>query len=358
VRITFVTPVADVSGGARIIHQYAKALQERGHVVCVISKPQELSFKRRVRSFLSGQGWPPRLAMNETFYDPACYDLRLARPFRPIDPSIAPDADIIIATWWETAEWIEKFPASKGKKVHFVQGYEAFPGMPKDRVDAVLRLPTYKIAVSTWLSEMLKTEFGANRVALVPNAVDTRQFYAEPRAKQTVPTIGLVYSGHPVKDCRTAFRAFGLIKKKHPAARMIMFGKSSPRASLPIPRGSKFILLPPQEQIREIYSSCDVWLCSSRSEGFGLPVLEAMACRCPVVSTAVAGPVDLITDGVEGYLVPIGDAKSMAEKLDLLLSLREAEWRRMSDAAYATAKRHSSCEAINRFEAALREAAQ
>jgi glycosyltransferase involved in cell wall biosynthesis len=357
-RITFVTPVADLSGGARVIHIYAKALKERGHGVCVITRPAAIPLKRRVRSLLSGRGFPPRLSASPTFYDPASYDYRVEAALRPIGASEAPNADVVIATWWETAEWVAKYPPSKGKKVHFIQHYEAFPSEPKDRVDAVLRLPTFKITISTWLRDMLKDEFGGSRVALVPNSVDVKQFNAGPRGKQKQPTLGMLYSGHPTKDAHTGFRAFAMVREKHSDARLLMFGKTPPLVSLPVPRGASFTLQPPQQHIRDIYASCDVWLCSSSSEGFGLPVLEAMACRCPIVSTVVGGPLDLITEGVDGFLVPIGDAKAMADKAHAILAMRDADWRKMSDAAYARATSYGWNEAVDRFEAALNEAAQ
>ncbi len=356
-RITFITPVADMSGGARVINIYAKALQERGHHVCVVSRPRVQSFRKRLRLLLTGNGLGNRLSNGPAFYDQAYYEYRVAAPFRPIQASDTPEADIVVATWWETAEWMKSFPAAKGRKVHFVQHYEAFPGIPKHRVDAVLRLPIHKITISTWLRDMLKDEFGAASVALVPNGVDINQFDAPPRRKQNQPTIGLMYSGNPTKDCRTAFKAFSLVKQKRPDAKLVMFGKEPPAVLLPPPANSEFTLLPPQDRLKEVYAACDVWICSSTTEGFGLPVLEAMACRCPVVSTRVGGPMDFLTQGKEGWLVPTNDPEAMAEKIEAVLSLPDDDWRRMSDAAHATARRHGWDEATDRFEAALMDSA-
>jgi len=78
---------------------------------------------------------------------------------------------------------------------------------------------------------------------------------------------------------------------------------------------------PPQDQIRSIYGSCDAWLCGSSSEGFYLPLLEAMACRCPVVSTKVGGATDLIQEGVNGFLADVGDSKTLADRTVELLQL-------------------------------------
>jgi glycosyltransferase involved in cell wall biosynthesis len=94
-------------------------------------------------------------------------------------------------------------------------------------------------------------------------------------------------------------------------------------------------------------------MCGSRVEGFHLPPLEAMACRCPVVSTRVGGPLDVIEDGVNGYLVNVNDADALAERLIRVLSLSDEGWTRMSDAAYRTATSYSWDEATSLFERAL-----
>ncbi len=78
-----------------------------------------------------------------------------------------------------------------------------------------------------------------------------------------------------------------------------------------------------------------------------------MACRCPVVSTQVGGPIDIVTDGVNGYLVPVGDVASLAERLVHVLTLPGSTWKEMSDAAYATATSYTWDDATKLFEAAL-----
>jgi len=91
-------------------------------------------------------------------------------------------------------------------------------------------------------------------------------------------------------------------------------------------------------------------------EGFHLPPSEAMACRCPVVSTEVGGPIDLIESGVNGYLAPIGNVQKLAEGLEKVLSLSELQWQEMSDAAYQTVVQYSWDDAADLFEAALYKA--
>jgi glycosyltransferase involved in cell wall biosynthesis len=83
-----------------------------------------------------------------------------------------------------------------------------------------------------------------------------------------------------------------------------------------------------------------------------------MACRCPVVSTAVGGPVDIIEDGVNGYVVPCEDSDALADRLQRVLGLPDAAWRQMSDAALQTAVHYTWDDATALFETALEKAIQ
>ena len=94
-------------------------------------------------------------------------------------------------------------------------------------------------------------------------------------------------------------------------------------------------------------------MCGSNVEGFHLPPLEAMACRCPVVSTRVGGPLDVIEDGVNGHLVDVKDSRALADRVLRVLNLSEEQWKRMSDEAYRTATSFSWDDATNLFEKGL-----
>ncbi|MFX1534425.1 MAG: glycosyltransferase [Promethearchaeota archaeon] len=63
------------------------------------------------------------------------------------------------------------------------------------------------------------------------------------------------------------------------------------------------------------YTAADVFLCPSRYETFGLVIVEAMACKTPVVATNNGGPPDIITDGVEGYTVNPEDTQTFAKRI-------------------------------------------
>jgi glycosyltransferase involved in cell wall biosynthesis len=148
------------------------------------------------------------------------------------------------------------------------------------------------------------------------------------------------------------------VRERVPDLKVLAFGAERVAPNVPLPPWVEFHYRPPQEALRHLYAQCDAWLCASRREGFHLPPLEAMACRCPVVSTRVGGPMDIVEEGVNGFLVEVEDAAALAERLLRVLAFDEARWKRMSDAALATASGYTWDDATTLLERALAEIAQ
>lgn len=84
-----------------------------------------------------------------------------------------------------------------------------------------------------------------------------------------------------------------------------------------------FVDSPGTEALVRLYQEASVFALASDEEGLGLVLIEAMACGIPVVSTRSGGPDDIITDGTDGYLVPVDDALGMSLRLRQLLENEE-----------------------------------
>jgi glycosyltransferase involved in cell wall biosynthesis len=358
-RITFVAPPVDMAGGIKVVVIYAQRLMRNGHNVCIVSPPSPVpSAFARTKSWLRGKGWPAISASATSHLDKSGVEHRVLDRWRPVVDEDLPDADVVIATWWETAEWVSALHPRKGAKAYFIQHHEVFPFLPIERSRATYRLPLSKIVISRWLKELMDREYDDSSADLIPNSVDPRQFFAPARAKQPVPTVGFLYSTVSFKSLEVTLAALDVVKRRLGQVRGIAFGSERLSSRLPLSSWIEFHHLPPQDHIRLLYGSCDVWLCGSSSEGFHLPPLEAMACRCPVVSTRVGGPMDIIQAGVNGFLAQIGDWNELADKTIEVLESSPDSWLKMSNAALATALSYSWDNATELLEAALRRISQ
>ena len=354
-RITFVISEANLSGGVRAIAIYAEKLKELGHQVVAVSRPRAApTLKRRIKSLLNGDGWPSRNGRHHL--QDLTIEHRVLETRRPIADQDVPDADVVIATWWETAEWVARLAPSKGAKAYFIQHHEVvFNNQPADRVAATYRLPMHKIVCAKWLKDLAAQEYGDHVVDHVPYGVDATLFHAPPRGKQTPPTVGMMYSYSAFKGCDISLKAVELASQRVPGLRLLAFGSRPPLESMPMPPNGVFTLQPPQDKIREIYAGCDAWLFASRSEGYGLPLLEAMACRTPVIATPTGAGPELCADG-GGVLIPHEHPSAMAAAIERICNLPDAEWRAMSERAAATAAGYNWDHSARLFEAALQHA--
>jgi glycosyltransferase involved in cell wall biosynthesis len=349
-RITFVLPWTGLQGGIRVIATHAQRLAQRGHAVNIVSTPQTFTAKQTLKSLLRGTGWPHP---EPSYFDNLTLPHRVLDTARPVTDDDVPDADVVIATYYTTARGVLSLSPAKGAKAIFIQGYEVNPGQRIPALDASWRMPMHKILISHGLRDRARDQFGDSSVSHVPNSVDVALFHAPKRTKQLLPTVGLLYSTVRTKGCRVSMAALERIAEAAPGLRIICFGAEPVSWRLPLPARAEFHLRPAQHRLRELYAQCDVWLCGSHAEGFHLPPLEAMACRCPVVSTRVGGPLDTVEEGVNGHLVAVGDAQTLADQALRVLTLSQPDWAAMSDAAHATAAHYTWDDANYHFEQAL-----
>ena len=105
----------------------------------------------------------------------------------------------------------------------------------------------------------------------------------------------------------------------------------------------------PVEDVVKVYLDSTIFVLSSRFEGFGMVLVEAMACGLSVVSfNCPAGPDEIITDGVDGLLVPSGDVNALAEKLMTLMADEDLR-QRLGKQARQTAQRYDMAVIANHW---------
>jgi len=104
----------------------------------------------------------------------------------------------------------------------------------------------------------------------------------------------------------------------------------------------------PHNELLELMSRSDVLVLPSLTEGFGLVVSEALSCGVPVIITPNVGAGDLITDGSDGYVVPVGSAEAIAAQLARLNADRQL-LHSMSQNAHATAAKNDWAMSRNKW---------
>ena len=106
----------------------------------------------------------------------------------------------------------------------------------------------------------------------------------------------------------------------------------------------------PVEDVTKTYLDSSIFVLSSRFEGFGLVLVEAMACGLPVVSfDCPAGPDEIITDGTDGLLVSSGNIHDLAEKLMTLMADEKLRCR-LARQARLSAQRYSMASIANQWK--------
>ena len=130
----------------------------------------------------------------------------------------------------------------------------------------------------------------------------------------------LVARLHELKDHQTALRAIDAARKQIPCLRFLLAGDGDQRVAIEQTireRGLQqtVTLAGTRKDVADLLAASDVFLMSSISEGIPLTVIEAMAARRPVVSTAVGGLPELVEHGITGFLAPCRDDASLAAAL-------------------------------------------
>lgn len=120
--------------------------------------------------------------------------------------------------------------------------------------------------------------------------------------------------------------AWSRVVSMHPGWKLVIYGKGDDYVKLQViiqqyKLGDSVHIFPPTRDIVNKYLESSVYVMSSRYEGFPMVLPEAMACGVPCVSfDAPCGPAEIISDGEDGFITPLGDVQRLAEKLSLLMS--------------------------------------
>jgi L-malate glycosyltransferase len=204
-------------------------------------------------------------------------------------------------------------------------------------------------------------------IEVIPNFVDTDRYVPGPR--RSLPELcGLALPGgerpavlvhvsnfRPLKRVDDVVRIFAEVHRVRPAV-LLLVGDGPERSRVEaltrqLGLGNRVVFVGKMLSFVELLQASDVFLMPSESESFGLAALEALSCGVPVVASDVGGIPEVVPDGEVGFLAPVGDVATMADRVLRILA-DDGLRARLSAAARARAVQQYGLQpAIDRYEA-------
>lgn len=195
------------------------------------------------------------------------------------------------------------------------------------------------------VSELARQRFHAQGVitrgqmVTVPNGIQLERFApATPEhhdrladelgAPRDAILLGTVGRLHPAKDQANLIRAFTRIGPLYPRARLVLVGEGALRGELEaLAQAEGFAerihFLGDRSDVPELLRGLDLFVLSSRTEGYSMALLEACATALPIVATDVGGNSEIVRNGVNGRLVDSENPHALADGIHDLLAAPE-----------------------------------
>ena len=330
-RIAYLLESTELSGGVKVVLQQAEALARRGHRVAVVSP-----------------GPPaPWFSLSRARFERASFR----------ESQELAQADVRVATFWTTVA--PALDAPGGQVFHLCQGYEGgfrFYADRREEIETAYRAPARKLAVSQALAAKLDA-LGFGPVENVGQAFDGRAFFParEPPEEAAIPAVLVVGPWEAdVKGIGIALEGLRLWRRRGGVFRLVRVSThavSAEEKTVGLAGDYHHRLSP--DRMPFAYRAADLFLGPARAEeGFGLPVLEALASGLPCLLSDTPGHREIAGDAAEYF--PDGDPEGLAGALSRL-SLPAARARARTEGPRAAARFDAASVAAN-LEAAFARA--
>lgn len=341
-KLTLVLPARNRAGGTRAGVEMANHLLKRGHGVRLAvrrnASPPILSRRRVRRDVERFLRWTRGIGND----DWVCNFLGEVVDYRKLDEVPFARDEIVIAVGTFVVHDLNDLQADVRKMRWCVGLTQHDP----ERMKAAwsIRMPT--VSSSPNLVPILESMSGEAVVGIVSLAINSKEYFLEQRPREGV---GTVFSWSDKKAPEDAMAIFNRVAEKWPGVPHHVFGFAACPPGL---RPHQYTQLPSVEVARELYNRCKVWVVASRTEGFCLPILEAMSCGAAVVCSDHDTASVLMKDQVNGCLVPVGDIDAFVDRIDLIMH-DDALRTRLAERGLETARQYTWEAAADQMERML-----
>lgn len=222
------------------------------------------------------------------------------------------------------------FSATKPRWICTVHGSDVFAlrGAFWSRLRRwIISRADHVVAVSEELRRVLVAQTGTETISVIPMGADLQEVFV-PDGRQRA-TAELLFVGRLVegKGLLTLIRALPNIQAIYPAVRLTIIGDGPERERLEeaiissgVAASVSFVGAIEHSALADHFRRATILVLPSLWEGFGLVVVEALGCACPVVASDLPALRDLLQDGHAGRLFRVGDPKDLKEQVCALLA--------------------------------------
>lgn len=314
-KITFALPGSGHNpvGGFKVVYEYASHLARRGHLVTIIHPAllnADAPVTRTLRSSLNYLFRKRRASYKPTNWfviDPSVRMLWVPS----LREQYIPDGDIVVATAWQTAEYVAAYPSSKGKRFYLIQHLETWSGS-SERVYSTWKLPLLKIVIARWLEEIALSL--GEKCVYIPNGLDFERFSVSTPSTQRNPHRALMlYHTFDWKGSNDGWRALSLAREKILDLTAVFYGVTPKPQKLP--EWVEYKRRPSQSILRGLYNEASVFVAPSWTEGWPLPPAEAMMCATALVATDIGGHREYAINEETALLSPPRDIEQLAANI-------------------------------------------
>ncbi|HXQ20254.1 MAG TPA: glycosyltransferase, partial [Candidatus Acidoferrales bacterium] len=249
----------------------------------------------------------------------------------------------------------------------FPNFFDNASGPARALIRAALRLPDGLIVLSEGWARYFQTLAAGRPITVVPNALPTaeyadatpnREAFGIPEHRVALLFVGTRHRALDVaKGFRELVRAAAQVRSRHPELLVVVAGAAADLTELeaalgPPGDGWLHVGVIATEDKATLYRSVDLFALPSHYENMPNTILEALAAGLPIVATPVGAIAEMVDEGANGFLVPVGDVDALAARIERMVADRELR-RRMSACAAETAARKFD---LSVLEQQLREA--
>ena len=307
-----------MSGGVKALLEFANRLQKMGHQVRAFVPSKKPKWYRLVEKWKTRKRGLQTLSPKMVEWMDNTLPIEI---FPEPGERYLPDSDILVASAWQNTEFAAQLPRKKGVLFYLILHYESLWTRHKNRATKTYDLPMKKLVISTWLKETLIEKHGQNaEVLVIP--IDQDVFFCNEKKWNSVRRICMLHHDYSWKGYAEGIKAIRDVMAQGRKIQLVVFGEKL-KDPQPLFDAAGFDFeyhyRPTRERLRKIYTSCDIFLCPSWYEGLGLPSMEAMACRCALVTADTGGCLDYAIDGHTALVSPPRDIKGLSQNLIRLL---------------------------------------